>query len=275
MKSDRFRPLMDATGPFVSIYFDDSHDTADAAAQLDARLRDIRKQLEDQSVDTAVIEAIDEAVRGTRPPVGRSGRSLIAAGSRIVSDEHLIRPPAATVLRVSELPYLIPVVEHGVLHTTYLVVAVDHTGADITVHSPGAVSGETVDGEGRPVHKAKTAEHHEYGTAQGKVDEAIRKNIRAVADRIGHLIDDTGAELVFLEGEAGARAELTAALPERAAGKVVSLQGGGRAAGTDEAEVQHEISQELLMRRLAAIDDAAHGSRPAAGPDCRSRVWPT
>lgn len=263
MKSDRFRPLVDAKGPFVSIYFDDSHDTQDAAAQLDARLRDVRKQLEDQSVDGSVIEALTAAVRGARPPVGRSGRVVIASGATIVADEHLIRPPATTQLRVSELPYLIPIVEHGLLHTTYLLVAVDHTGADITVRSANAVSSETVDGEGRPVHKAKTAEHHEYGTAQGKVDEAVRKNIRAVADRVTHLVDDTGAELVFIEGEAGARAELAAALPERAADKIVALQGGGRAAGTDEAEVHHEIGQEFLKRRLATIDDAAQ--RFAAG----------
>ena len=43
------------------------------AAQLDARLRDVRKHLEEQSVDASVIEAIDSAVRGAHPPVGRSG----------------------------------------------------------------------------------------------------------------------------------------------------------------------------------------------------------
>ena len=51
MHSERFRSLVDGasapSGPFVSVYFDDSHDTADAAAQLDARLRDIRKHLEE------------------------------------------------------------------------------------------------------------------------------------------------------------------------------------------------------------------------------------
>ncbi|WP_328359551.1 hypothetical protein OG976_06640 [Mycobacterium sp. NBC_00419] len=263
MLSERFRSLVDAKGPFVSLYFDDSHDTQDAAAQLDARLRDVRKHLEEQSVDTPVIEAIDAAVRSAHPPVGRSGRAVIAAGDAIVTDEHLIRPPTTTILRVSELPYLIPIVEHGLLHTNYLVVSVDHTGADITVHSAGRVSDESVDGEGRPVHKAKSAEHHEYGTAQGRVEEAVRKNIRAVADRVTHLVDDAGAELVFIEGEAGARAELASALPERAADKVVQLQGGGRAAGTDQAEVHHEIGQEFLKRRLATIDDAA--ARFAAG----------
>ncbi len=30
MESERFRPLVTAKGPFVSVYFDDSRDTADA-----------------------------------------------------------------------------------------------------------------------------------------------------------------------------------------------------------------------------------------------------
>ena len=262
MHAERFRGLLDVTGPFVSVYFDDSHDTQDAAAQLDARLRDIRKHLEEQSVGTAVIESIETAVRSARPPVGRSGRAVIACGTEIVLDEHLIRPPTGTVLRVSELPYLIPVVEHGMLHTSYLLAAVDHTGADISLHG-GQVRTETVEGSGYPVHKAHKAETAGYGGPQGRVDEAVRKNIREVADRLTHLADETGAGIVFITGEEGARSDLLAELPERVAARAVQLPGGGRTAGTDEAEVHHEIGQEFLRRRLAAIDEAAQ--RFAAG----------
>ncbi|WP_431237065.1 hypothetical protein ACQ86B_19735 [Mycolicibacterium aichiense] len=262
MHSDRFRPLVDAKGPFVSIYLDDSHDTEDAAAQLDARLRDIRKQLEEHSVDASVIEAVDSAVRAAHPPVGRSGRAVIAAGDTVVLDEHLIRPPTTTIVRVSELPYLVPIVEHGMLHTTYLRVAVDQTGADISVHRVARVTSENVDGDGYPVHKAKSSEGHEYGKEHA-VEEAVRKNIREVADRVTELVDETGAGLVFIEGVSSARAELASALPERVADKAVQLEGGGRAAGTDDAEVHHEIGQEFLKRRLATIDDAAQ--RFAAG----------
>jgi peptide chain release factor subunit 1 len=262
MHAERFRGLIDATGPFVSVYFDDSHDTQDAAAQLDARLRDVRKHLEERSVEHSVIESIEAAVRSARPPVGRSGRGVIAAGATIVLDEHLIRPPTATVLRVSELPYLVPVVEHGMLHTSYLMVAVDHTGADISLHD-GAARAESVQGSGHPVHKAHRAETAGYGGPQGRAEEAVRKNIREVADRLTHLADETAADIVFITGEAGARAELVAELPERVAVRAVQLQGGGRTAGTDEAEVHHEIGQEFLKRRLAAIDTAAQ--RFAAG----------
>lgn len=270
MHADRFRGLVEALqshrAPFVSICFDDSHDTADAGAQLDARLRDIRKHLEEQSVGADVIAAIDSAVRTTRPPVGRSGRCLIASptqgAAQIVLDEHLIHPPVTTELRVSELPYFIPVVEHGIPHSSYLLVAVDHTGADISSHDSVSPSRtETVEGSGHPVHKAHKAETAGYGGPQGRVDEAVRKNLREVADRVTHLFDETGVGIVFLTGDA--RGELLSELPDRVAAKAVAVQGGGRAGGTDEAEAHHEISQEYLRLRLATLDDAAR--RFAAG----------
>lgn len=261
MHADRFRRLVDVSGspgtPFISIYFDDSHDNQDAAAQLDARLRDIRKHLEEQSIDSDAIETIETAVRAKHPPVGRSGRCVIVSGTEVVLDEHLIRPPVATELRVSELPYLVPVVEHGMLHTSYLLVAVDHTGADIALHTDHTTRSEDVEGSGHPVHAAHKAETAGYGGPQGRVEEAVRKNIREVADRVTHLVDETGADIVFITGEAGARAELLTELPERVTNKAVQLQGGGRTGGTDQEEVAHEIGQEFLKLRLAAIDEAA------------------
>lgn len=265
MHADRFRRLVDAQGPFISIYFDDSHDTADAGAQLDARLRDIRKNLEDQAIDAGVIEGIDARVRATHPPVGRSGRGLVASATTgtVLLDQHLGVPPVATLIRVSDLPYIVPIVEHGVPRTSSLMVAVDSTGADISLHDDGAAATETVEGPGYPVHKAHKADTAGYGGPQGRVEEAVRKNIREVAERLTHLVDETGADVVFVTGETTARAELLAELPERVAVKTVQLQGGGRTAGTDPDEVEREVAEEFTRRRQAVIADAAE--RYAAG----------
>ena len=83
MHADRFRALLDTTGPFVSVYFDDSHDTADAVAQLDSRLRDIRKHLEERAVDQSVIEAIRDAAQDDKVAaiLGRVEVPLEGAGS--------------------------------------------------------------------------------------------------------------------------------------------------------------------------------------------------
>lgn len=263
MDSERFRPLLDAKGPFISIYFDDSHDTQDAVAQLDAKWRDMRKHLEEHSIDAALTEKLEHAVRDTRPPVGRSGRAVIAGADGVVINEHLIRPPVSTVIRISELPYLVPLVEHGVVHTSYLLVAVDHTGADIELHKGGTVHSETVEGPGYPVHKAKKAETSDYGGPQPRVEEALRKNMRAVADRVTDLVDQSGAAIVFVLGELQSRSELVTEFAERVEQRAVELHVGARNTGFHDAEVQHAIGEEFQRRRLAAIDDAAQ--RFAAG----------
>jgi len=51
MDSDRFRRLLDAPGPFASVYFDDSHDTHDAEAQLSLKWRAVKEELEGLGAD--------------------------------------------------------------------------------------------------------------------------------------------------------------------------------------------------------------------------------
>jgi hypothetical protein len=265
MDSERFRQLLTAKGPFASIYYDDSHDTEDAAAQLDARWRDMRKHLEQQSVDEALISTLEQAVVGARPPVGRSGRGVIAGADGVAINEHLIRPPEATTIRVSELPYIVPLVEHAVVHRTYVLAAVDHAGGDITLHQGRSERSETVDGGGYPVHKAKGAETPGYGDPQPRTEEQTRKNIRAVAERLTSVVDETGAEVVFVRGEVRSRADLVAELPERVANRVVELDIGARNSVVDEGELSQAIHTEFQLRRLAAIDDAAQRFQAETG----------
>ncbi len=132
MDSERFRKLLDTPGPFVSVYFEDTHNTPDAEELLELRWRALREELENQGVTDAVTGDIERAVIDLRPPVGWSGRGVVAGADGVVVNEHLLRSTATTVVRVSELPYIVPIVEHGFVAPDYLLVEVDHTGADIT-----------------------------------------------------------------------------------------------------------------------------------------------
>src|SRR5579884_100009 len=120
MDSRRFRELVDAHGPFASVYFEDSHDTQDAATQLELRWRGLREELVEQGVDKSVIGDMERGVMDLRPPIGRSGRGVIAGADGVLLNEHLLRPPAAPIVRVSELPYIVPVVEHGFEYPNYV-----------------------------------------------------------------------------------------------------------------------------------------------------------
>jgi hypothetical protein len=192
-----------------------------------------------------------------RPPIGRSGRAVVAGAEGVVLNEHLLRPTAATVVRVSELPYVVPIVEHGFDDPNYVLVTVDHTGAEITVHVDGTLSTETVDGGGYPVHKASAAETAGYGDPQLRTEEAARKNLRAVADRVAELADDAAADAVFVVGETRSQSDLMTTLNGRVAELAVALRVGARHSGHDFGQVAGAIEAELGKRRLAVIHDAA------------------
>jgi hypothetical protein len=256
MDAERFRHLLSARKPFASVYFEDSHDTEDADAQLDLKWRDLAHQLAQHSADDQVITSIERAVMDLRPPIGRSGRAIVADADGVVLNEHLLAP-TATVVRVSPLPYILPVVERGFVFPTYVLVAVDHTGADITVHVNGRLGAETADGGGYPVHTSSGAETAGYGDPQQRTDEAGRKNVRAVADRVAELADREGADAVFIVGEVHSRSDLLAQLPQRVVDRAVVLQVGARHSGHDDIEVQRGIETEYLKRRMIDIDNAA------------------
>lgn len=257
MVSELLRPLLTTRGPFASVYFEGSHDTQDAAARLDVRWRGLREQLVEQGAARSVTADIERAVMDLRPPIGRGGRALIAGADGVVVNKHLLRPPAATVVRVSELPYIVPIVEHDFKYPNYLLVTVDHTGADITVHTNSTLRDETVDSGGYPVHKASGTETAGYGYPQLRTDEAACKNLRAVADRVSELVDDTTADAVFVAGEVRPRSDLLAALPDRIAERAVSLQVGARHSGHGFDEVQQDIHAQFLKQRLDVIGDVA------------------
>jgi Bacterial archaeo-eukaryotic release factor family 2 len=256
MQADRFRQLIHAKGPYASVYFDDSHDTEDADTQLDIKLRDLRALLDEQGADPAVGDRLERAVRGSKPPVGKSGRAVVVTADGVVFDQRLIRPTPQPVVRVSTLPYLLPVIEHGVDQPAFAVVAVDHAGGDIEIHHDGRVLKESVDGTEYPVHKASGAETPGYGDAQRAADNARNKNVQEVADRVTALVDENSPDVVFVVGEVRSRKDFIGQLPERVAQRAVELTVGAR---TDIAEDQlHQaISDEFERLHNAAMEDVA------------------
>ncbi|MHC9296004.1 hypothetical protein ACRCUN_26375 [Mycobacterium sp. LTG2003] len=257
MHSEHFQTLLTATGPYGSIYFDDSHDTEDAAAQIDLKWRGMREELARQGAGAELIDRLAEALTARPAAVGRGGRVVVANADGVLIDEQVSRADGAPVVRVSELPYILPVLAHGVEQPSYLVAVVDHAGADIELHRDGTVTSHTVDGESYPVHKASGAETPGYGDPQPRTEESRAKNIRAVAGRVTALVDEETPELVFVVGEVQSRSDLTAALPDRVTERLVQLQVGARHSGFDRQQLHDAIGEHLRQRHVAAINTVA------------------
>jgi Bacterial archaeo-eukaryotic release factor family 2 len=257
VESEHFRSFASVQGPFVSVYVDDSRDSADAVSALEAIWRDLRKHLEEYGADDDVVTRLEHAILHGEPAVGRQGRVVIATHERVLINEHLMSPPSATVLRISDYPYLVPLLELGIYRPAYVFAAVDHVGADITLHQGDAVRSETVDGGGYPVHKPATAGWNGYGDFQHTTEEAIRMNVRAVAHRLNELVDESGAEVVFVCGEVRSRTDVVSELPERVATRVSQVHAGARGSRATEHEIRDKIDAEFERRRRAATSEIA------------------
>ncbi|MGO9509430.1 MAG: Vms1/Ankzf1 family peptidyl-tRNA hydrolase [Mycobacterium sp.] len=270
MRSERLRWLTKAQGPFVSVYFDDSHDTPDATERLKAVWRNIRKQLEDWGAGAGIIGTLEEAVLNHRPAVGRRGRAVIATGDQVLVNEQLTSPPPATVVRLSDYPYIVPLIELEMQRPTYVFAAVDHTGADVTLYEGGTISSTSIEGAGYPVHKPATAGWSGYGDFQHATDEAIRMNCRAVADHLTRLVDEADPEVVFVCGEVRSRADVIAELPERVTRRVSELHAQTRKSGIDSDEMctaaefarRHRVEMTEIADRFEA--EIGRGSGLAA-----------
>ena len=281
MQPERFESLLSVRGSFVSIYIDDSRNTADAEAQLDAKWANVRRHLVDRGWDDDIIVTFERAVLSREPAVGLQGRGVIATGYEVLVNEHLVGPPSATVkfaCRITGRSRPWWSWACGARRTYSL--PVDDAGADITLDQGHMVRSETIYGGGYPVNKPATAGWNGYGDFQHSTEEAIRMNERAVVDRLTELVDKTGAEVVFVCGEVMGRTDVVSALPERVAARVCQLQlagalgrriGGGRNQRPDRCGVRAAPTHRNRVDRPAVPQT---GIRGLSGLTCRWSVSP-
>ena len=123
------RDLAFAHGPFVSVYLPPDTDVPDGPGWPV-----LRRTLACQDAAPEVLAALDEAMdRG----VPRQGRALIANQSGVLVDEPLAWSPPTRIARVSDLPYVLPLVQqHAVRAPEASLVAAGRARED-TVSGPG------------------------------------------------------------------------------------------------------------------------------------------
>jgi len=258
MRSERLRWLVKAEGPFASVYLDDSHDTVEAVEQLEAKWRDIHKHFEDLGAGVEILTRLEEAILHHPPAIGQRGRAVIATSDQLLVNEQLISPPPATVFRLSDYPYIVPLIDLEMRRPTYVFAAVDHAGADVTLYQGDTVTSKSIDGGGYPVHKPVTAGWNGYGDFQHATEEAIRMNCRAVADHLTRLVDEADPEVLFLCGEVRSRTDLVSELPERVAERVSQLHAGARKSGINQEEIGELTSAEFARRHRSEMADIAY-----------------
>lgn len=251
MDTTTLRPLVTATGPFTSVYFEDSHDTADAEKRLELKWRELKDALTAQHAPDRAVSALEDAIMDGPRAAGRSGRALLAAGEEVVVDEHLANPPATTIARVSDLPYLLPLARYGEPALSHVVADVDQVGASIKAYDEhGDELADEVAGQEHPVHKTRGGgeAHHRM---QHRAEEVRHHNVAGIAEAIARLAERAGAGLIVVTGEVQGRTAVIEQLPVAARSIVHEAT---------HPDVAEELAEAVRQRRLGEVVDRFRGA---------------
>ena len=262
------RRVLDHPGPFATVHLDASHDTENAARELELRWRAARAELAAEGAGADLLAALDEAVRTTSPAVGKAGWLLVAAGEDVLVNRLLPDPPPTPVTRFGPLPYLVPLVERDAGRIPYVAALVNKVGADVrVVDADGVVRTEhTTEGSDHPVHKVRGG-GWSHLHIQHNVEETVQRNARLVAQELAALVDDVHARLLAVAGEDPVVASVIDELPPRCRAIVAEVL--GRREADDEfdraladlvaerARAEHDTLVERFRDELATDDGLA------------------
>jgi hypothetical protein len=265
-------PVVDATGPFATVCADVTHNTENADAEVELRVRAAAGKLAEQGAPEAVVGAVRsrllEANEGGAVGTLKGRALVVAADGSVVLDQALIDAPLREIAEWSPQPNLLPVLRQLPGRVPHIVAVTDRAGADITfMGGPGqAHEEETVEGDTFRIHKFPGGgwSQHRY---EHNVENNWIQNADGVAARIASMARRLSPRFVLVAGDVRARQILT----DRASGEwadlVVSMDEGGRAAGADREPVDRRMAEliaEHEARECAEVLEqvqaaAAHG----------------
>ncbi|GAA0359937.1 Vms1/Ankzf1 family peptidyl-tRNA hydrolase [Streptomyces olivoreticuli] len=250
------RDLLQAPGPFLSVYFDrEARPQLAQAAQ--SRWRGLTGRLAEEGAAPATLDALTSEVMDRLP-----GTGVLAAFAAEGKVRHVVELPGGghgDLAMSGPLPHLLPLMEWRQDHPAHVVVVVDRSGADLLLYAEGSTE---------PVRRTVTGPDDEIGRSSGlpqmrfqhRAEDSWEHNATAVADAVAEALGEVSARLLLVAGDVRARQYLTKHLPSRvlrdvsigqvSGGRSEDGSGGGRAAqvAAEASAAAREETAELLRR---------------------------
>jgi hypothetical protein len=248
--------VFSAPGPYATVCADVTHNTETADTELELRVRAIAEELTAQGAPEPVVDAVRtqllQANDGGQLATLRGRALIVAADGAVVLDEALADAPREPVSTWSPDPALMPVLRQLAGRVPHVIVVTDRVGADVQVASGNGQHVETqlVDGDTFHMRKVQVGgwAHNTYlHTAENQWEE----NAGKVADAVHDVVVRDGSRFVLLAGDVRARQLFADKATQAVSDVLVSMDGGGRAAGADRAVIT-ERATELIAENEAA-----------------------
>jgi hypothetical protein len=261
--------VFSAPGPYATVCADVTHVTENADTEVDLRVRAIGEELTAQGAPGPVVDAVRstllQANDGGRLATLRGRALVVAADGSVVLDEALADAPREPVARWSPDPELMPVLRQLAGRVPHVVVVADRVGADLSVAGGTGQQVETEQVDGDTFHMRKVQvggwAHNTYmHTAENRWEE----NAGQVADELHAVVTRDGSRFVLLAGDVRARQLIADKASKEVAGVLVTMDGGGRAAGADRSVIDARATELIAENEAAEVTRALEQVQAAA-----------
>ena len=248
--------VFSAPGPYATVCADVTHTTETADTELELRVRAISEELTTHGAPEPVVQAVRnqllEANEGGQLATLRGRALIVAADGAVVLDEALADAPREPVSSWSPDPDLMPVLRQLAGRVPHVVVIADRVGADVLVASGTGQQVETRQVDGDTFHMRKVqVGGWAHNTYMHTAENQWEQNAGQVARELHDVVTRDGSRFVLLAGDVRARQLIADKASQEVGAVLVTMDGGGRAAGADRSVIDAR-AVELIAENEAA-----------------------
>lgn len=227
---DQLGELTGAVGrPVATVYLPMPSATEDAAAQLDIRVRNLDRELEEAGAGEDLRRVVADAL-ARHQHADAPALLLVADAERVLVERLLTRPIARELVRVGLAPALLPALRAEQDDLAHVAVLLDREGADVWVRSGVGESEQTtqVKGDTEHIHRGAPGGWSQRRFQQ-RAEETWEANARNVIEELQQLVDFDRLHQIVVAGDVHAVGAFTDALPAAGRERLIEVDGSRHA----------------------------------------------
>jgi hypothetical protein len=260
------RPAADLFGDVVTAYVDVGRASETGAQAVETRINNLARDLGSAGIDETTVSALTERLGRPTGHGGDASRVAVARDGKVVLDlvvgdgvtDHHHAGPVAHLLRLGRA--LADAV-------SYVLVRVDHVGADITVSDTLGLDEREIVSEGDHdvLHKVPGGgwSHRRF---QSRAEDSWDRNADTVAKDLDGLVREVDPDVVLLTGDPRGIARIRESVAGHVTDRLEVLEHGSRAEGASDDRLDEEVAAAVQRCRTARIDEVLDRLGPADAP---------
>jgi hypothetical protein len=260
------RSAAELHGDVVTAYVDVSRTSETGAQEVETRISNLVRDLEAAGVGEGAVGAVTERLSRPTGHGGEASRVVVASGERVVADL-VVGGGVEDHQHVGPIAHLVPLARALADAVSYVLVRVDHAGADLTVSDTlGLEQREVVsEGDHDVLHKVPGGgwSHRRF---QSRAEDSWDRNADTVARDLEALVREEDPDLVLLAGDPHGIARIRESVAGHVSERLEVLQHGSRADGASDDRLDEEVAAAVQRCRTRRIDAVLDRLGPADAP---------